>query len=213
MSDRTRKPYSRPAISNWLTSKPPSTEPTTTPAVNNQLLVSNLHYEVTPKDLTSIFGQIGTLVREPLIKYDRSGRSSGVAIIAFETTAEAIRARKQYDGILAKDQPMKITFDTMGPPRHPRRAVSAPTSLLNRIQKAPLLDRLGQDKSHSNAPVSRGFGPIRTRPRGPAPKRPRSPPKKPKTAEELDKELDAFMGDAEEAPAVLQQDGQGMDMA
>lgn len=39
-----------------------------------------------------------------------------------------------------------------------------------------------------------GIGPIRSRPaRGPG-------PKKPKTAEELDKELDAFMGDA--VPAV-----------
>ena len=36
------------------------------------------------------------------LKYDRSGRSSGVAIIAFETPAEATRAKKQFDGILAK---------------------------------------------------------------------------------------------------------------
>ena len=35
-------------------------------------------------------------------QYDRSGRSSGSAIIAFETVAEAIRAKKQFDGILAK---------------------------------------------------------------------------------------------------------------
>jgi hypothetical protein len=41
-------------------------------------------------------------------------------------------------------------------------------------------------------------GPIRSRVRGPKPRR---DPKKPKTAEELDKELDAFMGDAEPASA------------
>ena len=36
---------------------------------------------------------------------------------------------------------MSITF--YNPPQHPRtRAASAPTSLLNRIQKPPLLDRL-----------------------------------------------------------------------
>jgi THO complex subunit 4 len=48
-----------------------------------------------------------------------------------------------------------------------------------------------------NIPSRRGgVGPIRTKPRS-APGR--SEPKKPKTAEELDKELDAFMGDGNEA--------------
>ena len=54
-------------------------------ALNNKLVVSNLHYEITPKDLIvrfpsfsnislliikiqSIFGQIGTLIREPLLR-------------------------------------------------------------------------------------------------------------------------------------------------
>jgi THO complex subunit 4 len=63
---------------------------------NNALLVSNLHYEITPKDLIvrldsfylfqpwlfilfafllslqSIFGQIGTLIREPLLRVRRT---------------------------------------------------------------------------------------------------------------------------------------------
>ena len=38
------------------------------------------------------------------IKYDRSGRSSGVAIVSFETVQDAIKAKKQYDGILAKGE-------------------------------------------------------------------------------------------------------------
>lgn len=59
-----------------------------------------------------------TLFRPPLdshfrtFKYDRSGRSSGVAIIAFETPAEATRAKKQFDGILAKG----IHFPSIHPP-------------------------------------------------------------------------------------------------
>ena len=117
------------------------------------------------------------------------------------------------------------------PPRAPRRSASVPTStsLLNRIQKAPLADRLSRDDSVIKAPSGpyvhsffhffeisltlffsfrRAFtgGPVRNRPsRGGggsantntniarAPKG----PKKPKTAAELDQELDAFMGDAD----------------
>lgn len=136
-----------------------------------------------------------------IFKYDRSGRSSGTAIISFETSTEATRAKKQFDGILARGQPMSIEFDSM-PPRQPRvRSASVPTSLINRIQKPPLLDRLSRDDSSVKTPSGPrgGVGPIRSR-RGaggpPAARIPRGP-KKPKTAEELDKELDAFMGDSE----------------
>lgn len=213
-----RKPYARPASrgdadGQWLHDKAPTgpraldsgrpraaAAPTNAP-LNTKLLVSNLHYDITPKDLTSIFGQIGTLVREPLIRYDRSGRSSGTAIISFETSTEATRAKKQFDGILARGQPMSIEFDSM-PPRQPRvRSASVPASLINRIQKPPLLDRLSRDDSSVKTPSGPrgGVGPIRSR-RGaggpPAARIPRGP-KKPKTAEELDKELDAFMGDSE----------------
>jgi len=223
-SDRApRKPYSRPpprasADGQWLhdmaptgprgTLAPRPRGPTAILGVssvpNNRLVVTNLHYEISPKDLTAIFGQIGTLVCEPQIRYDRSGRSSGMAIVSFETPAEATRAKKQFDGILAKSQPMSIAFD-VAPPREPRvRSSSAPTtsSLLNRIQKAPLLERLSKDDSAvGRRPPSGprgGVGPIRTRPtRGgngrPAASKPG--PKKIKTAEELDKELDAFMVD------------------
>lgn len=138
------------------------------------------------------------------LKYDRSGRSSGIAIIAFETPAEATRAKKQFDGILAKGQPMSIAYDTM-PPRNPRRATSAP-SLINRIQKPPLLDRLSRGNAQANPPSApRGAGPIRSRPSrgGGAVSRPG--PKKPKTAEELDKELDAFMGDSDTAAPVVEE--------
>ncbi|KAG6828701.1 hypothetical protein H0H87_001114, partial [Tephrocybe sp. NHM501043] len=173
-----------------LARSPPAAAP------NSKLLVSNLHYEITPKDLT----------------YDRSGRSSGTAIVSFETATEATRAKKQFDGILARGQPMTIGFDTAQPPRAPRRSASVPTSLLNRIQKAPLLDRLSRDDStikKSSTPPSgprNGLGPIRSKParsggRG-GERAPRAVPKKAKTAEELDKELDAFMGDSEStAPA------------
>ncbi|KAJ7031956.1 hypothetical protein C8F04DRAFT_1108722 [Mycena alexandri] len=224
-SDRTaRKPYSRPAPrgnidAQWVhdmadgnkNHAPRSPAGPRSPGgagPSTRLVVTNLHYEISPKDLTAIFGQIGTLVSEPQIRYDRSGRSSGMANVSFETIAEATRARKQFDGILARGQPMSVAFDA-GPPRQPRaRASSAPTtaSLLNRIQKAPLLERLGGAKDDSALRGPRTTGPIRT------PRTTRKParggkdaapkkPKGPKTAEELDNELDAFMVDSDSSPA------------
>ncbi|PFH50617.1 hypothetical protein AMATHDRAFT_144697, partial [Amanita thiersii Skay4041] len=186
--------FQRPARGGdgvWLHDKAPAGPAA---SINNKIVVSNLHYEITPKDLVAIFGQIGTLVREPLIRYDRSGRSSGVAIISFETTAEATRAKKQFDGILAKGQPMSIAYDTV-PPRA-RRSASAPNqSLLNRIQKPALLERLSRDDAAKASAAPRGaVGRGRSKPQSVRAKR---ETKQPKTAEELDKELDAFMGDVE----------------
>jgi len=54
-----------------------------------------------------------------------------------------------------------------------------------------------------DSPFRRGFagGPVRNRPsRGANGARPPRGPRKVKTAEELDNELDAFMGDADPAP-------------
>ena len=111
-----------------------------------------------------------------------------------------------------------------------RRGTSTPStpSLINRIQKPPLLDRLTQKDSKAKSPVRTpatcvtlivyiycnsltlplspaGPGPIRNKPR--APKAARAP-KKPKTAEELDSELDAFMkDDTQPTPTVPEQAG------
>ncbi|CDO70486.1 hypothetical protein BN946_scf184569.g29 [Trametes cinnabarina] len=124
-----------------------------------------------------------------------SGRSSGVAVITFETPAEATRAKKQFDGILAKNQPMAIAYDTSPPPgaRSARRSASAP-SLLNRIEKPPLIERISRNdsKPQRNAASDRSVGPVRTKALRSGGRAARS---KPKTAEDLDKELEAFMKD------------------
>ncbi|KAF8645405.1 hypothetical protein AX16_007839 [Volvariella volvacea WC 439] len=219
-----KKPYSRPAPrvgtdGQWLHDKAPGSKPSGAPAkpkaapsgppgITAKILITNLHYEVTPKDLTSIFGQIGTLVREPLIRYDNSGRSTGEAIVTFESPAEATRAKNQFEGILAKGQPMSITYYT--PPPRTRRSNSAPSSLLQRIQKTPLLDRLSGEDANVKPSNERttGPGPVRTK-QARSQRFKAGQKKAPKTAEELDKELDAFMGDSMPAsnltPATLVQ--------
>ncbi|KAE9404558.1 RNA-binding domain-containing protein [Gymnopus androsaceus JB14] len=230
------KPYSRPpprggVDGQWLHDKAPGTQtlngdsrrgPSESSEPNSKLIVSNLHYEVTPKDLIAIFGQIGTLVREPLIRYDRSGRSLGNAFVFYETVAEATKAKKTFDGVIAKGkvkficycQPMSIVYEM----RPSRRAVSAPhSSLINRIQKPPLADRLSSDDSKIRD--SSGPGPTRSKHsrrggrgsnRGGGAQRSEPKSNVPKTAEELDKELDysAAAGPVAEqsASAVVEQD-------
>lgn len=175
-------------------------------------------------------------------------------MVTFETAAEATRAKNQFDGILAKGtsfssnpskmrlmwfnwigQPMEISYQAA--PR-PRRTTSAPStlSLLSRIEKPPLLERLAKDDTatvsdkkcvptlfsilaqivihfdpsnlltcfvpFSNGKNQRGeggrIGPIRGKTtRASKPKH----PKKPKTAAQLDKELDAFMVDVSDPAA------------
>ncbi|KAH9941614.1 RNA-binding domain-containing protein [Epithele typhae] len=205
-ANRAKKPYTRPAPhpagsdGQWLHDKAPGVPRAVQNAVskgpggvtNTRIIVSNLHYEVTPKDLTSIFGQIGTLIREPQIRYDRSGRSSGVAVVTFETPLEATRAKKQFDGILCKNQPMSVVYDTSAP--KPVRNATNTTSLLNRIEKPPLIERLTKAETKPRPPATQGsVGPMRTKTRGPTTRAPKR--EKPKTADELDKELDAFMND------------------
>ncbi|OCB86638.1 hypothetical protein A7U60_g6317 [Sanghuangporus baumii] len=115
--------------------------------------------------------------------------------------------------IMAKDlvsifgqigQPMEITYDTRSM-KHTGGA-GGPKSLLNRISKPPLIERLRSEglglkgiKSEPTKTVTNG-GPIRTR----GPRKVQNEiggakgekfRKEPKTAEDLDKELEAFMND------------------
>eukprot|EP00919_Chromeraceae_sp_WS-2016_P043795 GHVR01104546.1.p1 GENE.GHVR01104546.1~~GHVR01104546.1.p1 ORF type:complete len:122 (+),score=17.16 GHVR01104546.1:298-663(+) len=121
---------------------------------------------------------------------------------------------------------MEITFDN-APPRR-LRTTSMPglstSSLLSRIEKPSLAERLGGGGDHKQS--QGGSGPIRTRgasrPKAPAPQKPKVPRParaQPKTAEELDKELDFFMGDdkttagKESAPEVLVASVEDIEMA
>lgn len=171
------------------------------PEVNARLMVSNLHYEITPVDLSKIFGQTGVLVREPQIRYDRSGRSSGVAFVTYENAEQAAKAKATFDNKTAKGQAMTIEF--AAPPPGSRRAVSAQATktLLNRIEKPSLIERISQDdialvqpKANNRAKPARtegGAGPVRNK-RGANKPQPKQR-KKPMTAEDLDRELEAFM--------------------
>ncbi|KAJ9105316.1 hypothetical protein QFC21_001684 [Naganishia friedmannii] len=76
-----------------------------------RLLITNVHYEVTVDDL----------------KYDRSGRSTGIVNLQYSTPREARDAINSFDGNLAKGQALSIKFDdTPFISRPPRREGFAP---------------------------------------------------------------------------------------
>ncbi|KAG9104883.1 hypothetical protein FRC06_006708 [Ceratobasidium sp. 370] len=225
MSTRGRKPYARPpppaesADGLWVHDLAPGADegrkarPSSSNAASesNRLYVSNLHYEVTQKDLASIFGTIGTLLREPTIRYDRSGRSTGLATVQFANARDAKLAQKQLDGVLAKGEAMSIKLDTGHPPRS--RAAEGRTStsaLLNRMDKKSLADRLAD--SGSTKPAGDQLGPVRSaKQKGKtagkhASGKPARTKPAPKTAEDLDKELEAFMGEGEEKASKEKED-------
>ncbi|EJD39515.1 hypothetical protein AURDEDRAFT_116082 [Auricularia subglabra TFB-10046 SS5] len=169
-----------------------------------KLVVSNLHYEVTDRDLSSAFGAYGSFSREPFIRYDRSGRSTGVGVVIYTTADEAARAKAQMQGVILKGEPIDIKYEKFLPRTEKpggRPLSSDPSSLLNRIGKPPLKDRI----TDGDAPMqtdkdSSGPGPVRTksargRGAGRGGARGESGRKSgggPKTAEQLDKELENY---------------------
>jgi len=145
-------------------------------------------------------------------QYDRSGRSLGVAYVQFSNPKDAKAAVDRLNGVPAKGKPMNLTFDSgrkgpgFGrlPPTGPKAA-----SLINRIASAPLIDRVARAPNDSEANMNTHDGQLtggknarssgRVRPGkssgggGGKGNKPARFPKTPKTAEELDRELEAYL--------------------
>jgi len=150
-------------------------------------------------------------------QYDRSGRSLGVAYVQFSNPKDAKLALDRLNGVVAKGKPMNIAFDSgrkgpgFGrlPPTGPKAA-----SLINRIASAPLIDRVakppiiseapnpntdtnyigdGQQSGGKNARSGTRGRPGKSSGGGGRGNKPARITKIPKTAEELDKELEAYL--------------------
>ncbi|KAI7857305.1 hypothetical protein BDC45DRAFT_500887 [Circinella umbellata] len=75
----------------------------------NNLVVSNLHYNVTENDLYELFGQMGQLKRA-FLHLAPSGGSAGVADIVFSNPNDAERALTSYNNVELDGRPMRISF-------------------------------------------------------------------------------------------------------
>ncbi|CEP18767.1 hypothetical protein [Parasitella parasitica] len=106
---RVKKPYngaSRPARNNTplRTSRPASSNT----RASNSLVVANLHFNVTEKDLYDLFGQIGKLKRA-FLHIGPNGKSSGIADVVFVSSQDAERARNTYNNVELDGRPMRIS--------------------------------------------------------------------------------------------------------
>ncbi|OAA73123.1 RNA binding domain protein [Cordyceps fumosorosea ARSEF 2679] len=98
-----------------------------------KIKVDNLHYDLTEEDLGELFRRIGNVIRLQL-RFDRAGRSEGVAFVTYEHKDDAEEAVKQFDGANANGQPIRLAlvpsrnpFDTAVMPGRPlSERVSAP---------------------------------------------------------------------------------------
>ncbi|OAQ70522.1 RNA binding protein [Pochonia chlamydosporia 170] len=99
----------------------------------SKVRVENIHYDLTEEDLDELFARIGRVTKLNL-RYDRAGRSEGVAYVTYDRKEDAEEAIKQFDGANANGQPIRLTllpsrnpFDTAVMPGRPlAERISAP---------------------------------------------------------------------------------------
>ncbi|KAF9572068.1 hypothetical protein EC968_010399 [Mortierella alpina] len=194
---------------------------------NAKIIVENLHYAVTLEDIKELFDTHAGPIKFAEVKYDLSGRSTGVATITFKAAGDAAIAIKKLHGIALDGQPMKITYAPLPAHRNrdnnkdnragagrkdaPKRDVfsrlgSSEAGIAARLGKLnPLPQTIGAAGSGAAA-GGRAQGATNQRGNrgrqsggGGSGKAGQSKEKKKpvvKSAEELDAEMDTYMGDA-----------------
>lgn len=115
--------------------------------------MDNLHYDLSEADLEvcliglwcsiftntlqDLFTRIGPVTALQL-RYDRAGRSNGVAFVTYERLSDARTAIREFDGANAKGQPIRLTLMTNAAPvrsRNPFDSVQKPKgSLFDRVE-------------------------------------------------------------------------------
>jgi THO complex subunit 4 len=127
-----------------------------------------------------LFGGIGP-VESLRLKYDKMGRSDGVAYVTYSSIADANEAIRKFNGANAAGQPITVTLDADVTPRRP-----APGPVNPRPRGARGFGRGGSRPMGGRM----AGGGERGGPRGSGERRENKPRR---TQEELDKELDDFM--------------------
>jgi len=75
-----------------------------------KLLISNLDYGVTDSDIRELFGEFGSM-ESASVHFDISGCSLGSAQVIYTNRAAAMKAKDQYDGVHLDRRPMRISIE------------------------------------------------------------------------------------------------------
>ncbi|ORZ09606.1 hypothetical protein BCR42DRAFT_423753 [Absidia repens] len=148
----------------------------------NSLLVSNLHQNVTEKDLYDLFGQMGN-VKRAFIHLAPTGKSSGVADIVYAQANDAERARNTYNNVQLDGRPMRIAFADLP------AAVASALPINRRIQ--PARNQTGRNRNVGTTRSGRRPGQNQRSGSG----RPKRETRPKASQADLDADMDSYMAE------------------
>ncbi|EAY89467.1 hypothetical protein OsI_10999 [Oryza sativa Indica Group] len=163
-----------------------------------KLYISNLDFGVSTEDIKELFSELGDL-KKYVIHYDRSGRSKGTAEVVFARRGDAVAAVKKYNNVQLDGKPMKI--EILGT-NTPTAAAALPANnggyVRNVAKSAPRGGPAGLPQGRSRPRGGgrrRGGGGGSGGPGGSGGRRGKER-SQPKSAEELDADLEKYHADA-----------------
>jgi len=133
-----------------------------------KLTISNLHPGVSDSDIAELFSEFGSM-KSAAIHYNRNGKSLGTAQVLFVRRQDAMRAMMQYNGVHLDGRPMRVSMEG-----------GVGVTAIGPVKRLGQGGRGGGGRGRGGRGRGRGG---RGGGRG----------GKPKTAEELDAEMDAFL--------------------
>ncbi|KAJ1969117.1 RNA-binding RNA annealing protein [Dispira parvispora] len=152
---------------------------------DNKIMVSNLAYKVTRDDLFELFSQIGP-VRKVTVNCNEDGRSLGTATVSFKRASDPARAVSTYDQVTLDGRPMAIGIVQSAAAASPVYPMQAATPMM---MAAPYPTRAArQSRPYDNQRNRRQQNQTR------GDRRQTKPESQTKTADDLDAEMDAYMG-------------------
>lgn len=147
-----------------------------------KMMVSNLDYKVSQKDMEELFSEFQDFSKA-VLHFDQNARSLGTCELTFRSRTGAMKAHKQYNGVPLDGKSMRI-------------------EILGEVPMAPVSSRLGRKNSpprqqRDRSPFRRARGGRGGRPNqkpaGGKPQREKREKKETPSAEDLDKELDKYL--------------------